>query len=261
MRNTPIFKPINTCKSLGGKANNLMLLEEMDLSIPRWVVIPKQFMQAQLNAKLNETNLVNVVDGMDLSTSILDELKHYFGTDYKDLKYAVRSSAEGEDGTNHSFAGQYETKLNVPYLELLNSIKEVWKSVVSDHVLAYRKKNNLEDDFGITVIIQEMVQPEISGVAFGLDPLTGDTSKKVVSAVYGLGEGLVSGQLKADNYTISNQGIKKDITSKEFLLQACESGTGNRMVSVDQVNQNNDTLKDQQLHEISDLLEALNDKT
>jgi len=261
MKNLSILKPITSCKSLGGKANNLMLLEELNLNIPRWVVVPKQAMLGQLPNNLNEDNIVEAIDSIQVSACLLSDLGTYFGPEFRDLKYAVRSSADGEDGNSHSFAGQFETKLNVPYSELKKSIKEVWKSVASEHVLAYRKENKLELNLGITVIIQEMIQPEISGVAFGLDPLTGDTNKKVVSAVYGLGEGLVSGQLKADNYTITSEGIQKNITTKNFSIQACESGSGNKMVEVDQLHKNNETLKDQQLLEINELLEALNDKT
>ncbi len=261
MKNTSILKPIKSCKSLGGKANNLMLLEELNLNIPRWVVVPKQIMLNQLPTNLGVESLAIAIDKLEVPADLLLDLGTYFGANYKSLKYAVRSSADGEDGINHSFAGQFETKLNVPFNELRESIKEVWKSVASDHVLSYRKENNLEIYLGITVIIQEMIQPEISGVAFGLDPITGDTTKKVVSAVYGLGEGLVSGQLKADNYTIGVDGIEKHITTKSFLLEACESGSGNKLVDVEQARKDKDTLEEDQLFEINELLEVLNDKT
>ena len=261
MKNLSILKPVSFCKSLGGKANNLMLLEELDLNIPSWVIVPKQLMLNQLPKELNEESMIKAISKLEVPLSLLNDFELYFGPDHRDLKYAVRSSADGEDGTNHSFAGQFETVLNVPFSELRSAIKKVWQSVGSDHVLAYRNENNLELNFGITVIIQEMIQPDISGVAFGLDPLTGDTNKKVVSAVYGLGEGLVSGELNADNYTITSNGIEKNITSKNFALQACESGSGNKMVQVESNKKNIETLADGQLLEIDQLLDALNDKT
>ena len=261
MKNISLIKPTESSISLGGKANNLMLLEELDVNIPQWVVLPRELMLSQLPENLTAENLQSSIESLTVPSSILDNMEFFFGAKYKSLSYAVRSSATDEDGKSFSFAGQFETKLNVSFDELLGAIKEVWKSVASDHVLAYRNKNNLDLNFGIAVIIQEMVQPDVSGVAFGLDPLTGNTSKKLVSAVYGLGEGLVSGKLNADNFTISPEGIEKKIAKKEYAFNGHKNKSGVGQMDIEESLQHKETLQDDQLIEINDLLDALNEMT
>ena len=237
MRSTSILKPKLAELHFGGKANNLLLLEEMELNVPQWVVIPSQVMTQQLQCSDSNLPLKNALEELLVPKEIFDQFNLYFGADYRQLKYAVRSSAMAEDGINHSYAGQFVTKLNVAYADLEDAIKAVWKSVDSPHLKSYRTEQELDIEFGIAVIIQVMVPSEISGVAFGMDPVSGDTSKKIVSAVPGLGEGLVSGQMNGDNFTISSDGT--------IVQSAYTEGT----------------LDNFQLLEISELLDALNTKT
>ncbi len=106
--------------------------------------------------------------------------------------YAVRSSAEGEDGVEHSFAGQFRTLLDVKGLEnILQAIQDVWASAQSPSVHAYLEGLGMAtDELGMAVIIQEMVQPVVSGVSFSRNPMTG-MDEIVVEAVQGSGQVLV----------------------------------------------------------------------
>ena len=168
--------PVN---EVGGKAKNLFALEKLVCNIPNWCVIPASVQQ-------NEN-----VD----SAAILNEISVYFGNDFKAKKYSVRSSGLDEDGAKFSFAGQFETFLNVPASEIEGKIQAVWASANSERVRNYREENGLTLNPGIGVIVQEMVNGQVSGVGFGLDPVSGDKETTVISSVYGLGEGLVSGEL------------------------------------------------------------------
>src|SRR5690606_30221142 len=91
---------------------------------------------------------------------------------------AVRSSALDEDGRQHSFAGQFESYLYVKKEHILESIKSVWRSVFSERVLSYRQANHLGPSLGIGVIVQEMIDADAAGVAFGMNPVNGNRKEK-----------------------------------------------------------------------------------
>ena len=122
------------------------------------------------------------------------------------LRVAVRSSAVSEDGHAASFAGQYETYLGVSGVaDVLLHIRKCWASGFSAHALTYRRR------FGgaspvragdLAVGVLELVDARSAGVAFTLDPVTGDRSTLVVEGNWGFGESVVSGQVTPDHWTV-----------------------------------------------------------
>jgi pyruvate, water dikinase len=122
------------------------------------------------------------------------------------LRVAVRSSAVSEDGHAASFAGQYETYLGVSGVDdVLLHIKKCWASGFSAHALAYRRR------FGgaapvrvhdLAVGVLELVDARSAGVAFTLDPVTGDRGVCVVEGNWGFGESVVSGLVNPDQWTV-----------------------------------------------------------
>ncbi|HSF83764.1 MAG TPA: PEP/pyruvate-binding domain-containing protein [Anaerolineales bacterium] len=110
--------------------------------------------------------------------------------------YAVRSSANVEDGLEFSFAGQFKTLLGVQEMEsILQAIHEIWDVTHSAGVQAYLERHSLNaEDLKMAVIVQEMVKAVVSGVAFSKNPLTG-LDEVLVEAVRGSGEALVQGGL------------------------------------------------------------------
>ena len=122
------------------------------------------------------------------------------------LRVAVRSSAVSEDGHAASFAGQYETYLGVSGVDdVLLHIRRCWASGFSAHALAYRQR------FGgagparthdLAVGVLELVDARSAGVAFTLDPVTGDRGACVVEGNWGFGESVVSGQVTPDHWTV-----------------------------------------------------------
>lgn len=119
-------------------------------------------------------------------------------------RVAVRSSGAEEDGSLLSFAGQFATYLNISGLdEVTAHVKKCWASVFSERSLCYRLRHGLPLlGAGIAVVVQDMVDSSRSGVIFTADPVSGDRRRFVVSSVYGLGEGLVSGAIDADTVTL-----------------------------------------------------------
>lgn len=238
---------------IGGKAFHLAKLQNLNWNVPRWIVLPVECFSSAVNNDWE--NALQTIDNYQFDTNFLDEIIAYFpDTNY----FAIRSSAVDEDGSSASFAGQYESFLFVTHEEISDKIKSVWKSAISERVLAYRKENKLNKYNGIAVIIQKMIDADVSGVAFGINPINGNRKEKIISAVYGLGEGLVSGKLDADTYSVSNEKIEEKIASKKYKIafdSVAESGT--TIVEINEDNANAPALTHQQLKEISNCLSSV----
>lgn len=245
---------------IGGKATQLAKLESLGFRVPKWTAIPAKVVQAQLPTTSSISELSVHFAQLEVPSTLLTQLRIFFGEDAEHKTFAVRSSALDEDGDTHSFAGQFETYLHVPFAELSEKIKLIWQSAVSERVLAYRKLQGLELELGIGVIIQEMIEPEVAGVGFGMDPVSGDRDTQVISAVWGLGEGLVSGKLDADTFRISSAGVEERIVAKTAQFRRNESGKGVKSVSVEAERHLAPTLSGEQLQEVSSVLKTLEAK-
>ncbi len=244
---------------IGGKAKNLFALDDQKIPVPKWSVIPESVILNQLSnpedLEQAKTDLLNA----SVPENIIEEIKDWFGENAESKSYAVRSSAIDEDGAQFSFAGQFETFLHVPFDQLEKHICKIWQSTVADRVITYRKGSNLPLNFGIGVVIQEMLEPEVAGVAFGLNPVSGDTNEKVVSAVYGLGEGLVSGELNADTFHVHADRIESSLVAKTHQMVRRTDGNGVVTIEVSDDLQNEPSLSEKQLREIERILDQLNE--
>lgn len=117
--------------------------------------------------------------------------------------FAVRSSGREEDGASHSHAGQFLSRLAVPAEEVPSACTEVWRSGLTEGLRAYRRSKGLDPDGGApAVIVQRMVKARAAGVAFSADPVSGRRDRIVVSAVDGLGDRLVGGELDGESYVL-----------------------------------------------------------
>ncbi|MBA4602158.1 phosphoenolpyruvate synthase [Thermoactinomyces sp. AMNI-1] len=147
----------------------------------------------------------------------------------KDDAYAVRSSATAEDLPTASFAGQQETCLNVRGEEqLLEAVKKCWASLFTDRAIVYRIRNGFDHkSVSLSVVVQRMVFPEVSGILFTADPVTGHRRTVSIDAGFGLGEALVSGIVTADLYKVrDHEIIQKQIAKKEKgVFPASKGGT------------------------------------
>ena len=136
---------------------------------------------------------------------------------------AVRSSATAEDLPEASFAGQQRTFLNVQGEEdVVTAVQGCWASLFEARAIFYREQHGFDHfKVGIAVPVQKMVESEASGVMFTIEPVTSDTSKIIIEAVFGLGEAIVSGEVTPDLYIIDKDGLKistKKIGKQEWQL-------------------------------------------
>ena len=113
-------------------------------------------------------------------------------------RLAVRSSAAAEDLPDASYAGLYETYLNVPVEGLGEMVQRCFTAVTTERVSAYHQRHGNGTAPGMAVLVQAMVDPIAAGVAFTAHPVSGDPDQALVTAVPGLGDRLVSGEAVGD---------------------------------------------------------------
>jgi len=220
-------------------------LEETDL-VPEIAVQIKQINFKDLNS-VDKTS--NVIRDLMSDTQIPEELEQVFLKEFKKLgaKYvAVRSSATAEDSSVASWAGELETYLNTDKNNLQENIKKCWSSLFTPRALFYAFEKGIITQanqekiraktckklascypVAVAVVIQKMVQSEISGICFTVHPVTQDRNQMVIEAGYGLGEAIVGGKITPDTYIISKKDwtiIDSNISSQEMMIVRKENG-------------------------------------
>lgn len=122
-----------------------------------------------------------------------------------DIALAVRSSSEAEDSEGASYAGQYQTILGARgYAEVIEAVRRCWESAFSESVVAYRERNGHVGVAAMAVLIQRMVDADASGVAFTVDPVSGDRQGVVINAVAGLADRMVGGEVDPETWRVDD---------------------------------------------------------
>ena len=203
--------------NVGNKAKFLMEMKSKGFNVPNGIVVDSDTytdeikynkIDFKIKRYLNKLNTDNVLDISKKIYKLFDSFKFSSDTEKsiisklnKKTLYAVRSSGTKEDLDEFSFAGQYDTFLNVSYNDVLDRIIDCYKSMFSDVILSYFLNNNISfDDIKMSVVVQEMVPSEYSGICFTVDPITGNDKTMLIEIAPGLGENIVSGQNKPEQY-------------------------------------------------------------
>lgn len=171
--------------------------------------------------------------------------------------YAVRSSATVEDSPTASFAGQQDTLLNVRgETALLNSIRECWASLFTDRAILYRLHEGIDHrTVQLAVVVQLMVEPQVSGIMFTADPVTGNRTMIAIDASFGLGEALVSGVVSPDRYQVNKRTrtlVTRQIADKRLMVRSLPGG-GVESVEVPLDLRTQPALTDAQVYELAAL--------
>ena len=152
----------------------------------------------------------------DIGTAIQKEYKKL------DAEYvAVRSSATAEDSASAAWAGQLDSFLNTTEKDLLKNIQKCWASLFTPRAIFYRYEKGLhKQKISVAVVVQKMVESEVSGIAFSVHPVTEDRNQLIIEAGFGLGEAIVSGQITPDSYVVEKE--PRRIIDKNVSEQECE---------------------------------------
>lgn len=171
------------------------------------------------------------------SAALPDDLREQVAEAYDELvamsglACAVRSSAVAEDGAAASFAGLYESFLNVQgVIDVMESIKACYVSLWSERALRYRATRHASDpDEAMAVVVMGLVQSEVSGVAFTAHPVNKDRDMVIINSSWGLGEAIVSGRVTPDSFVIRKSSfelLEREIYPKELAIFSHPDGGG-----------------------------------
>lgn len=268
--NIAISSSVETVTRIGGKGLGLHELKNLGINVPGWVtitaymfkkicasdsqmiqVLAQENIEPREKAGLIREHLKNIILG-DIYQKALAEVWNRISKGGK-KPVAVRSSAADEDSKVLSFAGQMDSFLNIRNFEaFLNAVRNCWASLFGERAVLYRIQNKI-DPWGsqIAVVVQQMIESEISGVIFSANPLTGNTKEMMASSTWGLGEGLVSGVLDADTFILNSEGdiVRSEIAEKKQKIIYNQSG-GTTAVKVEPDKQSILSLDKRQLKEL-----------
>ncbi len=213
-------------KEAGGKGYNLYVMSNSGIPVPEWAVLGRscyeafvasagiepalaatiaRFEAGQCDAKQASEEIAALILKTPLPADIRALAEKAYASVGLDQMISVRSSAADEDSAAHSFAGQLSSFLYVKGIDdACRFLQECWASGYTDRSLIYRKENHIPlTGIAVAVVFQRMIDPDCSGVMFTCEPMQETLDQFVVSAVYGVGEGLVSGALDADSYWLN----------------------------------------------------------
>ncbi|WP_201716294.1 phosphoenolpyruvate synthase [Rossellomorea arthrocnemi] len=188
-----------------------------------------------------------------IPSEVVKAVTHYLSRFGVENAYAVRSSATAEDLPHASFAGQQDTYLNIIGREsILKHISKCWASLFTERAVIYRMQNGFDHrQVHISVIIQRMVSPQVSGILFTADPVSSNRKVVSIDAGFGLGEALVSGLVSADHYKVQDGIIvNKRIANKKLAIHG-RNGRGTETQSILPDQQKEQALTDQHIVQLA----------
>ena len=196
-------------------------LEKADLNAEIDAVLHKVDHEKMHTVENASVNIRDLILTAKMSNDIGAEIRKHF----KKLcaKYvAVRSSATSEDSKSAAWAGQLDTFLNTTEEHLLENVQKCWASLFTPRAIFYRFEKGMHGkEISVAVVVQKMVQSEMSGIAFSVHPVTEDHNQMIIEAGFGLGEAIVSGQITPDSYVVEKKPRriidKKRVASSQVL--------------------------------------------
>ncbi|MFH0951619.1 MAG: PEP/pyruvate-binding domain-containing protein [Patescibacteria group bacterium] len=277
------FKKLNknSVKQAGGKGANLGEMLRAKIPVPPgFVLLSEAFEQylkeedinVEIEAHLDKVNPkdINSVDRASheireiirLSAMPADSQKA-IREEYKRLAadwVAVRSSATAEDSKVASWAGELETYLYVNQAKLIEMVKTCWSSLFTPRAIFYRFEKKLhKQKVSVAVVIQKMIDSEVSGVAFTVHPVTKDRRQMVIEAGWGQGEAIVSGQITPDTYIIdksNNHIIDKNISIQKNMIIQKPSG-GSKTIKVPKTKASLQKISDKNILALAKLCQSI----
>jgi pyruvate,water dikinase len=280
MKYTKLFRELNRNDAAiaGGKGASLGEMLNAGIPVPDGYVV----LSTTFDKFIEDTDLVQEIDaildsvdhkeihtvegasekikGLILSREMPQDIAEEIKTNFKSLgtKFvAVRSSATAEDGAEHAWAGQLESYLNTTDKDLLDKVKHCWASLFTPRAIFYRFEKGLHSTrISVAVVVQKMVESEVSGIAFSVHPVTEDRNQLIIEAGFGLGEAIVSGSVTPDSYVVEKtprRVIDKNISTQERGLFRVETG-GNEWRTINEPKASSQVLDEKQIFDLSEII-------
>ncbi len=269
---------------LGGKASGLAWLTAAGAPVPPWCVITTDVFEEHVTSAKNTTDIdgllmqlekieedsikAGLVEGLAnqireaiLQQPMADPVQSGIVAAMQNIGnnqdfFAVRSSMVGEDSSHFSFAGQLQSFLfQQSPDEVLESVRQCWASAFSERALIYRKRAGLPmTGIQMGVILQLMVDARVSGVLFTAHPITGRRDQMLITAAWGLGEGIVNGLCNTDEFVWQHDGreLLATLADKDVMLVAAPGG-GTEQKPVEQSRRRERCLQQEQVNELGNL--------
>lgn len=207
----------------GGKGSNLSLLTQRGFPVPPGFIVTAAayrdfigggrellrdvsqlpFHDARL-LRAESVKLREALGQLALPASVAEEVRAQLSRFPASQAFSVRSSSTMEDLASAAFAGQHETYLNCSGAEqILEKIKACFLSLWFDRAIAYRHQQGFDHALAaMSVVVQQMVQCDVAGVGFSINPVSGDLNEMLIDANFGLGESVVSGEGEVDHFVL-----------------------------------------------------------
>jgi len=192
----------------------------------------KEIRELITQSEMPQNLQVEIIEAYDHFNVDLNEIKNSPGalsilrSSREPVFVSVRSSATAEDQADASFAGQQSSFINIKgNKELIQKVKECFASIFTARAIFYRKKKQFEGLVGIAAVVQKMINSDKSGVMFSRHPVKND-EEILIEAVFGQGEGIVSGKIKPDQYTTSRtfEITEEKISDKKIAIIRTSGG-------------------------------------
>lgn len=181
----------------GGKGASLKVLSDANFPVP-----PFHIIESPIYREAESLHFTKIPDSFEKTfLQILDR--------FKNVSVAVRSSATKEDGTQYSFAGIFDTYLDLKSEnDIRDAVIKCWKSLITPRSLQYCKQNGIDETtLEMAVVIQEFIEPDFAGVLFTVNPITGNDDEIMIEACHGTGEKLVSGLISPSSFILNGHAI------------------------------------------------------
>ena len=196
----------------------------------------------------------------EIAFDIISSYKKLSGR-FKHALVAVRTSATAEDMPDNSFAGMGETFLNIKgEANLLVAVRKCWASLFTGRSIYYRVQNKIpHEKVKISVVVMKMVESEVSGVMFSIDPVKNDKDRILIESVWGLGEMIVQGSVVPDTYVVQKDSfaiLSKEISDQKTQLVRTKSGE-NKEIKVPKKIQQKQKISDSQIVSLAKLSDRL----
>lgn len=261
----------------GGKGSNLSILTQRGFPVPPGFIVTAQVYRefiggnSEILRHVNELpfgdagllraeseRLRQALEKLTLPSAAVDEVRMQLSHFPARHAFSVRSSSTMEDLAGAAFAGQHETYLNCSGTEqILEKIKACFLSLWFDRAIAYRHQQGFDHaQAAMAVVVQQMIQCEVAGVGFSINPISGDLNEMLVDANFGLGESVVSGEGEVDHFTLdrSTRAVRSaNIAQKSRKIIGIPGG-GTQEVHLGKEEGAGACLSDKQLAELTDLL-------